>query len=294
MLGDGTGKNMQSEEINSELEHHKNLVYQKIGRNVVLFQKIECILKYLAANAKVEGYASEIPTIAKQQAESINTQTMGQVIGRFIEAIYAESEQLTNEPENLKEPWLTFGFTIQGEGLYEKRKKALASVVAERNALIHHFVTRCDWETIDSYQETEAYLDRQYDKTVVEFENLRKTTRTLEEKRKALAEYMRSDAYEHDNHILELRQSQPMVSLGKISRQMSKKAGWMVLGTAARHLSTTMREKVDGLKRQYGYKTLQNMMLATEIFDFREEMTEKGGIRVLYRIKPEYSAWAID
>jgi hypothetical protein len=280
--------------MDTELEHHKNLVYQKIGRNVVLFQKIEYILKYLAANAKIEGYAGEIQAIAEQQAASMNTQTMGQAVGRFIETIYTESEHLTNEPDNLKEPWFTLGFTIQGEGLYEKCKEALASVVAERNALIHHFITRWDWETIDSYKEAEAYLDCQYDKIVIELEDLRKTTKTFEEQRKALAKYIRSDAYKQHNHVLKLRQSQPVVSLGKISRQVARQDGWMVLGTATRHLSKAVREKVAVLKRQHGYKTLQDIMLATELFDFREETAEKGGIRVLYRVKPEYSAWVID
>jgi hypothetical protein len=41
------------------------------------------------------------------------------------------------------------------------------------------------------------------------------------------------------------------------------------------------------LKNRYGYKTLKELMLASEFFDIHEEPTKKGGVRVLYRPKPE-------
>ena len=41
------------------------------------------------------------------------------------------------------------------------------------------------------------------------------------------------------------------------------------------------------LKDRYGYKTLKELILATEFFDIREEPTKKGDVRVLYRPKPE-------
>ncbi len=290
----GQSENIPRNEMDAELEHDKTIVYQKIGRNVVLFQKIEWILKYLAANANIEGYASEIQTIAEQQAARINTQTMGQLVGRFVENTYTESENLTNAPEDLKEPWLTFGFTIQGEGLYERRKEALASVVAERNALIHHFVPTWNWESKESSREAEEHLDRQYDTSVAELKGLQEEANWLQQQRKALAEYMRSDAYKQTTHMLELRKNQLIVSLGNVSRYVPRKDGWMVLSTAAQHLSQEVREKIAVLKRGYGYKTLKEIMLATELFDFREDAMGKGGIRVLYRIKPEFSAWAID
>jgi len=43
-----------------ELEKAKNEVLRKIGRNMLLFQKLEQMLKYLITNGKVAGYASEI------------------------------------------------------------------------------------------------------------------------------------------------------------------------------------------------------------------------------------------
>lgn len=280
--------------MNTELEKYKNSVYQKIGRNVVLFQKIEIILKHLVATSQISGYASELQAIVEQQMASINKRTLGQVAGEFIENTYAESENIAKEPEDLKEAWITFGFKIHGDGLYEKRKNTLAAIVVERNELIHHFVPLWDWNSIDSCREAEAYLDRQYDKIVVEFENLRDTAQHLQEKRQALVEYMLSDTYKQQTHMLKLRQSQPILLLGKISRQYARSDGWTVLATAAQRLRQNAPGEVSTLKHQYGYKTLKDMMLATELFDLCEETTKKGGSRLLYRVKSEFSLWATD
>jgi hypothetical protein len=48
-------------------------------------------------------------------------------------------------------------------------------------------------------------------------------------------------------------------------------------------------EEMAGLYKKHGYKTLKELMVATELFDMSEESTERGGVRVLYRLKPEWS-----
>ncbi|WP_411725900.1 hypothetical protein [Methyloglobulus sp.] len=61
----------------------------------------------------------------------------------------------------------------------------------------------------------------------------------------------------------------------------------MLLTTAAQFIHQHAPEEVVGLKKRYGYKTLKEVILATEFFDVIEEQTNKGGTRVLYRIKPD-------
>ncbi len=45
-------------------------------------------------------------------------------------------------------------------------------------------------------------------------------------------------------------------------------------------------EEIVKLKEKYAHKTLKQLMMATELFDIKEESTDKGGIRVLYKLKP--------
>lgn len=46
-------------------------------------------------------------------------------------------------------------------------------------------------------------------------------------------------------------------------------------------------DKLEKLKTGWDYKSLRELMEASEFFDFYHEPTEKGGARLLYRSKPE-------
>ena len=48
-----------------------------------------------------------------------------------------------------------------------------------------------------------------------------------------------------------------------------------------------MPDEMEKLKSGWGYKSLRELMVASEFFDFYQEPTEKGGVRLLYRSKPE-------
>ena len=62
----------------------------------------------------------------------------------------------------------------------------------------------------------------------------------------------------------------------------------MLLSHADQLIRQHAPEEIAALKERYGKKTLQELIQATDIFDIAEEPTKKGGIRVLYRLKPEW------
>jgi len=86
-------------EINVELEKLKNEVLRKIGRNVMLFQQMEHLLKFLVANGTSSAYASELKTNHEQRTATIYKKTMGKVVGEFLENTFSPSEETTNEPK---------------------------------------------------------------------------------------------------------------------------------------------------------------------------------------------------
>lgn len=64
---------------------------------------------------------------------------------------------------------------------------------------------------------------------------------------------------------------------------------WTVMDTAAQLVRQHAPEEMVGLKKKYGHKTIKELMVATELFDMKEESTERGGVRVLYRLKPDWT-----
>jgi hypothetical protein len=273
--------------MDTELEKYTNVIYQKIGRNVVLFQQIERILKCLAAASQVSGFADNIPTIWEQQAGTIRRQTMGPVAERFVNNTCTPADDIANEPEETKDAWFSFEFKIHGEGVYERRKERMNAVVAARNELVHHFAPKWDWNSVDALREAGQYLDRQHNEIIPEYMDLQNILERFQKGIKSLNAFIQSDEYKSQLQMFELRQSQPIPLLGNISRQYARADGWTVLAKAVQSLEQNAREGIAILKRQHGFKNLKEAMSATDLFDFYEETTKKGGRRLLYRVKPE-------
>lgn len=271
-----------------ELEIIKNEVLRKIGRNVMLFQQMEHFLKYLLTNAEHSGYSSELKTNKEQRAATIHKQTMGQVAKQFLENTFSAPEKNTNTPEELKEAWLSFRFTFEcDDAVYEQRKNELTSIVAERNELIHHLLPKWDLNSVESSSEIEQHLDQQREKILPELENLRSLVKSMQEAMKEYAKFLASDECIKFIELEYLRQSQLVAWLFGIAQQSTRPDGWVALSSAAHSIHQQVPEEVTNLKKRYGHKKLKEIILATEFFDVNEEQTEKGGIRVLYRIKPD-------
>ena len=254
----------------------------------MLFQQMEHMLKCFLANGQYSGYASELAKNIEQSRETIHKQTMGQVVGQFLEKIFSASKETTNAPEELTEAWVSFRYTIEcDDTYYEGRKNALDSIVAQRNELIHHLLPKWDFNSLDSGTATELYLDQQREKILPELEVLKAQLKAMQEAGKVLADFLASNEGEKQFELSFLRQSQLVAWLFSIAEQRTRPDGWVVLSNAAQFIRQHAPEEVANLEKRYGYKKLKGAILATEYFDINEEQTDKGGIRVLYRIKPD-------
>ncbi|MCK9619123.1 MAG: hypothetical protein M0R47_01160 [Methylobacter sp.] len=280
-----------------ELEKLNNEVLRKIGRNVMLFQQMEHILKVLLANGSYSGYISELNTILEDRNSTIRTQTMGQVVKQFSENTFSAPKETANGPEELKEIWMSFRFTIEGDDdLYEKRKNALDSIVAERNELIHHLLPKWNMNSLESSKTIELYLDQQREKILPELENLKALAKAMQEARKELANFLASDEVIDELikpiDLAPLRNSLIVAGLFEFAEQEARPDNWAELNKAFQFIvqkipKVQLADDFANIKKRYGYQKLSKILLASEYFDLSEEPTKKGGLRVLYRIKPD-------
>lgn len=271
-------------------ETMRNEVMRKMGRNLLLFQQLERMLKFLIANNSLAGYAHEMEAKQKSLQEKVEKQTMGNLVGAFVEDALTDKGQSREAPEELAAPWFSFRFGLNvGTAYYEERKSALAGVVAERNELVHHFLPRWDWMSVESMRAADKYLDRQREKVLPEVEHLKGLVRALEDGRRQTAEFICSGAWEKHISLADLRHSRPVLLLGDIVQQMAREDGCVLLNAAGDLLRLHAAEETKALKKRYGYKTLKALIVATELFDLVEEPTDKGGVRVFYRMKPGIS-----
>ena len=71
--------------------------------------------------------------------------------------------------------------------------------------------------------------------------------------------------------------------------QKARPDGWLVFQSVEQFIRQQIPEEFANLEKRFGYKTIKEILLATEFFDIAEEPTKKGGVRLLYRIKPDLS-----
>lgn len=274
--------------MREDIEELKNEVLRKIGRNVVLYQQFEVMLKLLVTHGNFSGYACDLAEIKEQQKAKVMRHTLGQVAGQFLENTHGEYKETEGELPELREKkmHMSFSFKIQSdEELYLLTKANLAKIIQERNDLIHQFVLNFNLNAIESLIEAEIYLDAQREALLPEHENVKQYLKALDEGKKELAKLIVSGEADRLWKLDELRQEDVVKLLGRIIEVAARADGWTLVVHAGQLLHQNAPDQLKDAKKKYQCRTLKDLILKTEIFDLKDEPTKKGGKRAIYRLK---------
>ncbi|PHQ34797.1 hypothetical protein CEE69_13060 [Rhodopirellula bahusiensis] len=135
---------------------------QKIGRNVVEFQKMEGMLKILLASIDSDTVSGEPKTLPANRHELVSKKTLGTVSRDLLEKIFSEPL----EPGQLshgEKHRLSYQFRIGGSSEFVSQiKESFDKIVKERNELIHHRLVDFKPSFDESCERLISYLDSQY------------------------------------------------------------------------------------------------------------------------------------
>lgn len=263
-------------------------VFRKIGRNLVNFQKIEQLLKAVILSSRMSGYVSEFQKNYQQKSNEIHSQSMGILVKKFIEHVYPDDSESATSDKEITEPYLSFTLSFSTDAAYiESKKDTLKSLVDERNQLVHHLLLKLDLLSIESCLEIGGLLDEQRERQKVEHEHLQALLRNISETWAELSAFYASDDGIKAIELSMLQQSPVVSVLFELSTSLVRPDGWTILSVAGQRIHSILPDEFANLKKRNGYKTLKEILLASELFELASESTEKGGVRLLYRIKPE-------
>jgi hypothetical protein len=263
-------------------------VFRKIGRNLLNFQKIELMLKFLVANGFISSPLSELKQVVEERQRVNNKKTMGNLVGEFTENIFPISEKPQKSTEDIKELHFSFILSVNADfNLYESKMRALKSLVDDRNDFIHHLLPRFNPESLESCIELDRYLDQQREKLIPEYEFLKSLIDLIKEH----TDFLNSEEGKKQLDLSILQQSPLVALLLDVSVQKARSDGWAFLSTAGYEVRKILPGELEQLKSKWGYEKLKDLVLASELFDIAEESTEKCGSRLLFRSKPEWIAY---
>lgn len=282
---------MNGVDTNDQTLRNKTLsdeVLRKIGRNVLLFQKIEYLLKHLMANHRMEGTITSIEQRQKEQAERINQLTLGGLVGEYTDNILSDAGESPSEPENLIEPWISFRFSrsyADGSGVDDSLRSDMKKMVGARNELIHHFLPRWQPDSLEQLAEAVVYLDEQHESVLPMIAHYEGIAKAMRDGRELHAAFLASEDGQRQMEVMWLQISPLITVMREIVNKATRPDGWTLLARAGALVRVNAADEVAHLKERYGHLTLKKLLIASELFDVWDEPLSNGRFRTLYRLK---------
>ena len=255
-------------------------VLRKIGRNLLIFQQIEGLLKMILGNSKVQGYARELALYQEQRINGIQKDMMGQLINQYFGEILSSSDE---EP-------LSCSLKITVDATFaENQVKAFEMMREERNRLVHHFLPYWQPDSPENIILASDYLDKQREKILPVWEHLKSVAGTMHQARKMQARYMASDEFTQQLELLWLQKS-PLIQLFcDIAMQIGRSDGWACLAHAGKLVHMQLADDVAQMNATYGHHSFKKMLIASNLFEIWDKAFPHGGSRTFYRIRPDHN-----
>jgi hypothetical protein len=266
----------------------RNEALRRIGRNIILFQDLERILKYLASVQHSSIPLSKAQATYERRTDFIRTRTLGQVAGDVIQKLFANSDPESITPETISEPWFSFSFRVELDpAAVEESRKTLEALIDERNDLVHHLLSRWNVHDADSCHSLAEELNQQRLRIIREIEKYRAHAHTVQEMAKMLQAFTDSEDGKRQFDLAFLQQSRLVALLASVAAEQSRPDGWTLVSIAGDHLQRLLPEEFSRMKAQHGEGSLQRLIVATELFQVLTEPTSNGGSRAVYRLRED-------
>lgn len=250
-------------------------IYKKIGRNILSFQKLENLLKFISIYNSFGTHISQLQVAHKDQIESVRKQTLGQLVSGHL------NKKADHEPDVSNEPYISFEIEFPST-YFDEKNKTLKAMVAERNDLVHHFFLHYDLQSAKDCQTVDNFLDEQYNRINEEVESLKTIAEHIERTKSALREFIESGQFTKEMKKLYLKNSDLILYLEDIAQKIAREDGWASLSIAGKIIREVAPDEISMLKQKYGYKSLKPLLLESGLFDLHQEST-----KIFYRVKPK-------
>lgn len=113
----------------------KDEVLRKVGRNVVVLQKMEGMLKKLVTIQGATFSADDQESFHRRTA-AIGKKPLGHLVSEFLRSAYSSETSSDAIEESERRATISLSFKLDPE-MEKEHGESLSSVVKERNALIH-------------------------------------------------------------------------------------------------------------------------------------------------------------
>lgn len=277
-------------------EMERNEIHRKVGRNIILLQRLELLLKeclriynisipYLPTTRTKQDQEKKDFELRKQE---IFKKTMGGVVGELSGTLLNDTaNDLLPKTLAANEYGLSINWSIGPSEANERLRSKLKKVVNDRNMLVHELLMSFNTATGQGRTEVVHFLDQQYEEVSRVFEDLNKmresfvssTTKFLKDSS------MWSNKYEcvECAGVKELLVCFYVFSVYLGNQQ--RLFGWAKVSQAKKYLDHHFSEALIECQKKYKVKSLKKILLKTGLFDLLYLPFKNGHYTVLYKLK---------
>ncbi len=262
-------------------------VQRKFGRNLLLLQQYERLMKGLVAEQDIAGPIGDLQQIKESQIRAVAKKTLGQVVGEltgnYITAALPvdHSKEPEEHPVEPNQPWVRFSFRMEmTEANFKETERKLAELVGLRNDLAHHFLENYDIWTEQGCQEASTYLDECYKQIEAHFEELRQWANHTFEAREKMAAIARTpefmDFFVHGIFPGGAGVHWPSCTIVNLLRDAEEalvKDGWTLLQDAINYIRKVEPEQTP---TRYGCNSWRQVLHESAQFEVRREQASLG------------------
>jgi hypothetical protein len=184
-----------------ELTAARNLAYQGVGRNLLQFQRLELLLKYLLERHQGSYTIETMVDEMKRREKAQERKTLGLLSGDLFEKVILKPASDDFLPaDDAKEGQFSHRFGIRiAEEVHQEWQSRLKDLVDERNRLVHLSLLNWDLDTIEGCQAVVAELDEQRGRIVAEFERVKRYYEFFTQSMKQVLEEMMDGSASNDS-----------------------------------------------------------------------------------------------
>lgn len=261
-------------------------VLRKIGRNLLIFQHIEGLLKMILGDSRAQGYVDELADNKEQRVNGIQKDMLGQLFQRYKDEILSNPDEEQQGPSDLHKPWISSSFkTIGDDDFYKRQCQSYEMVREERNKLVHNFLPYWRPDSQEHLIKAISYLDGQREKILPVWEHLKSVYENFKRAMQMHANLWASKELSQQFELMWLQIS-PLVNLFcDISSRNAGADGWVCLAYAGRLAHKNAPDDVANMKTRYGYSSFKKLLMASECFEILDEPLPNKNVRTFYRLR---------
>jgi hypothetical protein len=269
-------------------------IEQRVGRNLLLYQRIENALKQMLLVSSSEGSPTDHEQRSAARFAKVMRLNMGDAVGAVFDQVLTAEPRDQPVKHDPNEIWVRMSITIEPPreqpGLFEALRERCKAVVDQRNDLVHHFLRQARFEAAGEVAAVVETLDKQHAAALARRRELLGYLESLKAFRQEHADYFNSELGRSDFEFA-MAQGAVIDTLVEVAQQARRADGWEYVTTALHRLQPGGVASADVLllKERWGKAWVEKLFgSASEVLEVTSEPLPNGpagATRQIFRLR---------